>query len=155
MNHNPAIPPDGTPSPSRDRLRQALATGGDDTNPEFLFATAHTVLLQAIEVGLIDPAHLVQRELVRRGVDVSGARCGAHEVHPDTPAADSTEPEADTAAEKAVAEIARKILHLDTIETRNSDGLDFHSIAIWTIRESLTAAYHAGVRAARTAAETK
>lgn len=149
MNNRPAIPPDGTPDTNRDRLLQALAHGGDDTNQEFLFSTTHTTLLQAIEVGLVDPAHLAHRELVRRGVDVGGAGCRAHEVHSDTPATDGAEPEADTAAQHAVAEIARKILRLDTIETRNSDGLDFHELAVWSIRDALTAAYEAGAQAAR------
>ncbi|MBK8015230.1 MAG: hypothetical protein IPK20_00085 [Betaproteobacteria bacterium] len=50
----------------------------------------------------------------------------------------------DTAAEQAIAEIARRILHLDTLETRNSDALDFHELAVWSIREALVAAYNAG-----------
>lgn len=119
---------------SHDRLRQALASGGDDTNPEFLFAITHTALLQAIEIGLVDPAHLAHRELVRRGL-------GA-------PATDSTEPEADTATQQAVAEIACRILRMDSLEARNSDALDFHELAVWTISDALTAAYDAGVRAA-------
>ncbi len=45
--------------------------------------------------------------------------------------------------------IVRRILKLDTLETRNSDALDFHEIAIWTIREALDAAYEAGRKSAR------
>ena len=48
------------------------------------------------------------------------------------------------AAETAVAEIARRLLRLDTLETRNRDALDFHTLAAWSIREALVAAYEAG-----------
>jgi hypothetical protein len=38
----------------------------------------------------------------------------------------------------------KKILDLDTLETRNSDSLDFHDLAIWQIKEALETAYNAG-----------
>ena len=36
------------------------------------------------------------------------------------------------------------ILDLETLETRNSDRLDFHDLAVWEIRDALQAAYDAG-----------
>ena len=33
-----------------------------------------------------------------------------------------------------LAEIAAKHLHLETLETRNSDSLDFHDMAVWSIK---------------------
>ena len=33
---------------------------------------------------------------------------------------------------------------VETLETRNSDGLDFHDVAVWQIRTALQAAYDAG-----------
>ncbi|WP_426034899.1 DUF6900 domain-containing protein [Cypionkella sp. TWP1-2-1b2] len=33
---------------------------------------------------------------------------------------------------------------IETLETRNSDGLDFHDVAVWAIRSALEAAYEAG-----------
>lgn len=51
---------------------------------------------------------------------------------------------AEGVAEAAVAEIARRHLRVDTLETRNSDALDFHDLAVWSIREALLAAYEAG-----------
>lgn len=42
------------------------------------------------------------------------------------------------------AKIAREILDLETLETRSSDRLDFHELAVWEIREALEAAYNAG-----------
>lgn len=43
-----------------------------------------------------------------------------------------------------LAEIAARHLHLETLETRNSDSLDFHDVAVWSIRAALEAAYEAG-----------
>ena len=45
----------------------------------------------------------------------------------------------------AIEDIARRILRIETIETRNSDALDFHDLAVWNIREALEAAYEAGM----------
>ncbi len=41
--------------------------------------------------------------------------------------------------------IAQKHLHIDTLETGNSDRLDFHDVAVWIIRDALEAAFKAGV----------
>lgn len=46
-------------------------------------------------------------------------------------------------------EIAAKHFHsIETLETQNSDRLDFHDVAVWAIRAALQAAYAAGVTAA-------
>ncbi|MDP2740770.1 MAG: hypothetical protein Q8O82_19170 [Pseudorhodobacter sp.] len=50
-------------------------------------------------------------------------------------------------------EIAERHLFLETLETRNSDSLDFHDTAVWAIRSALEAAFEAGRRAGP--AETK
>jgi len=47
--------------------------------------------------------------------------------------------------DKQIAKIARDVLGLDTLETRKSDGLDFHGLAVWKIREALADAYLAGM----------
>ena len=39
--------------------------------------------------------------------------------------------------------------NIETLETRNSDGLDFHDVAVWAIRNALEAAYTAGQAAAK------
>jgi hypothetical protein len=46
-----------------------------------------------------------------------------------------------------ILEIARRRFFLETLETRNSDSLDFHDVAIWAIRDALTEAFEAGRRA--------
>lgn len=43
-----------------------------------------------------------------------------------------------------LAAIAARHLHLETLATRNSDGLDFHELAVWSIRAALEAAFEAG-----------
>ncbi|MBW7057587.1 hypothetical protein KY389_12940 [Paracoccus bogoriensis] len=45
-------------------------------------------------------------------------------------------------------EIARRRLFLETLETRNSDRLAFHDVAVWAIRDALADAYEAGLPAA-------
>lgn len=44
----------------------------------------------------------------------------------------------------ACALIARNDLLVDSLQTRNSDRLDFHEVAVWQIRAALGAAYLAG-----------
>lgn len=41
--------------------------------------------------------------------------------------------------------IAEKHLNIETLETRNSDHLDFHEVAAWSVRSALEAAFKAGV----------
>ena len=46
-------------------------------------------------------------------------------------------------------EIASKHFHsIETLETQNSDRLDFHDVAVWAIRSALIEAYAAGLAAA-------
>lgn len=49
-----------------------------------------------------------------------------------------------TARDQSVREIARRVLHVTTLEPRHSDAADFHDLAVWTLREALEAAYDAG-----------
>ena len=45
---------------------------------------------------------------------------------------------------EVIKKIAREILHLETLETRKMDSLDFQEQAVWSIAEALSAAYEAG-----------
>ncbi len=49
--------------------------------------------------------------------------------------------------DEALAKIAATILDLETLETRNSDRLDFREVAVWGIKAALEAAYAAGQEA--------
>jgi hypothetical protein len=50
-----------------------------------------------------------------------------------------------THLDQLLTQIANRHLRIDTLETRNSDSLDFHEVAVWILREALQAAYLAGV----------
>ena len=63
-----------------------------------------------------------------------------------------TKPAADAQRNALLLEIAERHLFLETLETRNSDRLDFHEHAVWAIRSALEAAYEAGCRAGAAAA---
>lgn len=47
-------------------------------------------------------------------------------------------------SETLLLEIAAKHFRLNTLETRNSDGLNFHDVAVRSIRAALEAAFAAG-----------
>ena len=59
---------------------------------------------------------------------------------------DTVEAPADVDA--ILEQIARTKLQIQTLEPRRSDGLDFHELAVWQIKDALHAAYDAG-RASR------
>ena len=46
--------------------------------------------------------------------------------------------------ENIITEIAQKVLRIETLETRNSDSLDFYDISVWRLKEALEMAYEAG-----------
>ncbi|RJS12401.1 hypothetical protein DRW03_36475 [Corallococcus sp. H22C18031201] len=50
--------------------------------------------------------------------------------------------------------IAREVLGIETLETRDSDRLDFHDVPVWTLKEALEAAYQAGMSAASSTPNT-
>lgn len=41
--------------------------------------------------------------------------------------------------------IARSSCLIETLKTRNSDSLDFHTVAVWELENALRAAYKAGM----------
>ena len=47
------------------------------------------------------------------------------------------------APEALILEIATRHFFVETLETRNSDQLDFHDVAVWAIRAALEDAYEA------------
>lgn len=46
-------------------------------------------------------------------------------------------------------QIAKKHFRIETLETRKSDSLDFHDVAVWCVKDALEAAYEAGRRSVR------
>jgi len=58
--------------------------------------------------------------------------------------------EAQAAAPEAlILDIAKRHFFVETLQTRNSNGLDFHEVAVWALRAALQKAYAAGLAAAR------
>ena len=54
-----------------------------------------------------------------------------------------------THKEASIQTIAKNTLQLETLETRNSDSLDFHDMSVWEIHEALKQAYEAGLAQGR------
>lgn len=46
-------------------------------------------------------------------------------------------------------QVARRRLGMDSLETRRSDRLDFHEVAVWNIAAALQDAFEAGKAAAK------
>lgn len=49
--------------------------------------------------------------------------------------------------QETIEKIARDILWVETLEERKSDSLDFHELAVWQLKNALSAAYEAGKNA--------
>lgn len=46
--------------------------------------------------------------------------------------------------EQILEQIAKTQLGIPTLKVRNSDGLDFHDLSVWVIKNALEAAFTAG-----------
>ncbi|QIK36768.1 hypothetical protein GWK36_00745 [Caldichromatium japonicum] len=53
--------------------------------------------------------------------------------------------------DQLLARIAQEHLFIETLETRNSDRLDFHDTSVWCVKSALMAAYQAGLAAGQNA----
>ena len=53
--------------------------------------------------------------------------------------------------DQLLAQIALDHLFIETLETRNSDRLDFHDVSVWAVQSALMAAYQAGLAAGQNA----
>lgn len=94
---------------------------------------ADTAVLAAVARGEIDLNNLARETLAGRGMDADGKWVGFDEA-----ARKLSEPS------PTLAEIARDHLGFATLETRNSDSLDFRDVAVWKVEEALKAAFAAG-----------
>jgi hypothetical protein len=52
-----------------------------------------------------------------------------------------------TAPSSLLEEIALKHFFVQTLQTQNSDRLDFHDVSVWAMDSALKAAFEAGVQA--------
>ncbi|MDR0905506.1 MAG: hypothetical protein LBN00_04945 [Oscillospiraceae bacterium] len=53
--------------------------------------------------------------------------------------------ESENERENLFEEIAKKHCHIETLQQRYSDNLDFHDVSVWGLRAALEAAYNAGI----------
>jgi hypothetical protein len=56
--------------------------------------------------------------------------------------------------EQLLTQIAQSKLGIETLETRKSDSLDFHDVAVWCLGDALEAAFNAGVEQGSKAAKS-
>ena len=54
--------------------------------------------------------------------------------------------------DQLLAQIALDHLFIETLQTRNSDRLDFHDVSVWAVQSALMAAYQAGLAAGQSIA---
>ncbi len=54
-----------------------------------------------------------------------------------------------TTTKQLLKRIARTHLQVPTLEPRNSDSLDFHTVSVWSITDALNAAFAAGADSVR------
>ena len=52
--------------------------------------------------------------------------------------------EHEVAVDAELASVARRILNIPTLETRRSDGLDFHEVSVWQLLAALRLAHRMG-----------
>lgn len=94
---------------------------------------ADTAVLAAVARGEIDLNRLARETLAGRGMDADGKWVGFEEAARRLSESSPT-----------LAEIARDHLGFPTLETQNSDSLDFRDVAVWKVEEALNAAFAAG-----------
>jgi hypothetical protein len=51
--------------------------------------------------------------------------------------------------DQQLQQIALDHLFIETLETRNSDRMDFHEVSVWGVKSALMAAYVAGRQASK------
>lgn len=125
---------------------QMMEPPTDFVNPQYTFSTTHDWLLLALASGVVDAQGAARREMANRGLDAHGESCSfdaarAIWMGPAEAPGDIER------AQRAAHQVAADCLKID-LRTQGSDGLDFHDVAVWALREALVAAYQAG-RAAR------
>ena len=54
--------------------------------------------------------------------------------------------------DQLLAQIALDHLFIETLQTRNSDRLDFHDVSVWAVQSALMASYQAGLAAGQSTA---
>lgn len=125
-----------------DLLREMADPHCDEVNPRHLFNDTHPWLLLAVASGLVDAQQVARSEMAHRALDANGEYCSwddAARVWIENQGAPGDLERAAAAARRVAADCLKIEL-----EVRGSDGLDFHDLSVWSLREALVAAYQAG-----------
>lgn len=109
------------------------STGG------FYTAEIHGINIPADAVAITPADHAALLAAQSAGKIITGDAAGLLPTSPTHP-----EPTMD----QTLQQIARNALDIDTLETQRSDRLDFHDVAVWSLKAALEAAYQAGQQAA-------
>ena len=108
---------------------------------DLLASIASGVLRPAIEAMSIK-AKLIEAE---RETDSAPSASVIATVAPEA----ASPPRIVVAMRETVEALALKHFGMQTLETRKRDSLDFHSVAVWSVREALSSAFCEGVASAR------
>jgi hypothetical protein len=66
-----------------------------------------------------------------------------------TPSKTNRKPTSEQALLAILSQIAEKHCHVETLESRGRDSLDFYDVSVVSLKEALLAAYQAGSKAHR------
>ena len=47
--------------------------------------------------------------------------------------------------EEMITKIANEVLNIESLETQNSDDLDFHNVAVWEVKQALEKVFALGI----------
>jgi hypothetical protein len=65
-------------------------------------------------------------------------------MNPERKKQPCTQDQPSATIQRQLAKIAQECLFIETLDTQNSDSLDFHDVAVWSVQQALYAAYLAG-----------
>ena len=104
-------------------------------------------VLAAVARGEIDLNRIAREELASRGLGLRGEWVGfkaARKVHGVEVQEGMAKVKDEKSTEQIIQKIAADHLSIDTLETRNSDSLDFREVSVWNVKAALQAAFDAG-----------
>ena len=104
-------------------------------------------VLAAVARGEIDLNRIAREELAARGLGLHGEWVGfkaARKVHGVAVQVEMAKVKDEKSTEQIIQKIAADHLSIDTLDTRNSDSLDFREVSVWSIKSALHAAFDAG-----------
>jgi hypothetical protein len=118
---------------------------------------AAPILLGALKYADIQLSEFKADTLKKMGLDVALTEIQdalALATDNASPAMETATAPAMTTIDRILTDIARQHLDILTLDTRRSDSLDFHNVAVWSVADALKAAFDAGANTSRVAYTT-